>query len=244
METSYKKTKYRVWILFFMTLLVMATAVSADPTGATITSNTTNAGKTYTAGNRSDAGGSITTMALSATQQDQQWKAYVGNVSGSLSLSDSGGFTIYDWSLSSGSITGRVYATRSSSVSWSNVNCTSAANITAEETALSINSSVTDSIKNTFNFTTHPSFSVAGRTITANSCNATSTYVSSARQTQSSADFPEVILDDTTSMIYATIINNDKTGYTGATTYDFQMIVADNPSVTSNMYYFYVELGS
>jgi hypothetical protein len=245
MKTSNNKTGHRIWILLFMAILMVASAVIAEPTGTTIVSNSTNPGRTNTPANRSDAGGTITTLDLSASQQDQQWKAYVGNISGSLSLQDSNSFTIYEWALSSTSITGRIFASRSNAVTWSTVNCTSLANITAEETALNINSSVTDSIKNTFNLTVHPAIAVAGKTISANTCNATSTYVSSARQAQATADFPEVILSDTANFIYATIINNDKTGYIGAgTTYDFQLIVADNPSVTSNMYYFYAELGS
>jgi hypothetical protein len=42
-------------------------------------------------------------------------------------------------------------------------------------------------------------------------------------------------------MIYASTINPSTTGYDGSI-FDFQMIVANNPSLTTT-YYFYVELG-
>jgi hypothetical protein len=237
-----KKRNLMGVLLLVLLLAVSAWVVLADPSGTTISSNSTDTGRTSTPSNRTDPGGSITTLNLDAVQQDSQWKAYVGNITGSLRLEDTAGSSIYNWALSS--MIGEIYVSRSSSITWSTVNCTTATNITAEETALSINSSGVDSIKNTFNTTTHPAFSVAGRSITANSCNATSTLVSGARQPQATADFPELILHDTTNFIYTTIITNDKVGYNGSDTYDFQMIVADNPSTTSNTYYFFAELGS
>ncbi|MGV8162890.1 MAG: hypothetical protein ACP5N2_06185 [Candidatus Nanoarchaeia archaeon] len=218
--------------------------VFADPMGTTITSNITDTGRTISPANRTDPGGTITTMVLNAIQQDQQWKAYVGNITGSLTLDDSSGYTIYSWSLSASEISGEIFASRSSSLTWSNVNCSSLATVQTEQSALNINDTVTDSIKNTFNFTVHPSMIVAGRTISADSCNATSTFVNDARQVQATADFPEILLHDNTNLIYATRINQDNVGYNGSNTYDFQMIVADNPTVTSTTYYFYAEIGS
>lgn len=238
-----KNKAFRV-LIGVMLLFALASIVFADPSGTSITSNSTNPGRTSSPSNRTDAGGTITTMVMDAVQQDQQWKAYVGNISGSLTLDDSAGNTIYKWSLDAASVTGEIYASRSNSITWSSAACSNYATIQAEQTALNITDSSSDSIKNTFNYTTHPSFSVAGRPIAQNSCNATSTFVSSARQSQATADFPVVLLYDTTNLIYATLITQDKTGYTGSSTYDFQLIVADNPSTTSNTYYFYAELGS
>lgn len=234
-------TKLIIFIAIFTGII---TSALADPAGTTITSNSTDNGRTFTPSNRSDPGGSITTLVLNAIQQNQQWKAYVGNITGSLTLDDSVGNTIYEWSLSAAEISGEILVSRASSPTWANVNCSNITVIQTEQTALGINDSVTDSIKNTFNYTTHASMIVAGRTISANSCNATSTYVSDARQAQATADFQEILLDDDTNLIYATKINQDKTGYNGSNTYDFQLIVADNPTVTSNTYYFYAEIGS
>jgi hypothetical protein len=238
------KNKELKVLMSVIILLTLANLTFANPGGTTITSNSTNLGRTFAPANRTDAGGTIITLDLDTVQQDQQWKAYVGNISGSLTLDDSDGDTIYKWSLDASAVTGEIYASRSNSISWSSAECSNYATIQSEQTALSINDTNTDSIKNTFNYTVHPSFSVAGRTITQNSCNATSTFVSSTRQNQATADFPVVLLYDTTNLIYATLITQDKTGYTGSSTYDFQLIVADNPSVTSTTYYFYAELGT
>jgi len=244
---EWKKMKMRnliKGIIFGVMLLTFMSLAIAEPTGTTITSNSTNPGRSSTPANRSDAGGSITTLALNAVQQDQQWKAYIGNISGTLTLDDTAGNTIYKWSLSASEVTGEIFASRSNAVTWSNINCSVPAIVTSEETTLGITSNATDSINRTFNTSTHSTLVVAGKSITQNTCSATSTYVNSLSQAQATADFPEVLLDDDTNLIYATIINQDKTGYTGSATYDFQMIVADTPTVASTMYYFYAEIGS
>ena len=78
-------------------IIFFTSPVKADPAGATVSDNVTATAATYFPDNRSDAGGTITTMVLSAVQQNDKWKAYVGNVSGSLTLDDSNGYTIYRW---------------------------------------------------------------------------------------------------------------------------------------------------
>jgi hypothetical protein len=238
--------KNKTWRLLLVaaTILLIVNLVSADPAGLTINSNATDYGRIVTPGNRTDPGGTITTLLVDAAQQDSQWKAYVGNITGSLRLEDSAGNSIYQWSLGAAAVTGEIYASRASSITWSSVNCSTAATIISEQTAIGMSAGDVDSIHYTFNETTHPAFSVAGRGITLNTCNSTSTFVNNARQAQASADFPEMLLHDTTNLIYTTLINQDSQGYVGSTTYDFQMIVADNPSATSTTYYFYAELGS
>lgn len=238
------KKKTEVLILMIVTLVTLAAIAQAAPGGVSISSNSTNLGRTSFPANRSDPGGSITTMVLDAVQQDTQWKAYIGNISGSLKLDDSAGSTIFAWSLDAAATTGEVYASRANTITWASSACSTGATVTAEQTALSINGAGSDSINNTYNMTVHPGFSVAGIPIGANSCSfATSTYVNSAKQSQATADFPSVLLHDGTNLIYATIINQDTVGYNGGT-YDFQMIVADIPTVASTTYYFYAELGS
>jgi hypothetical protein len=232
-------------VAIIVLVLAFAVVVSAAPSGVTITSNRTDTGATSFPANRSDPGGSITTLVLDAVQQDTQWKAYVGNITGSLRLTDSASNTIFDWSLSAASVTGEIYASRSSSVTWASIACSSLATIQNEHTALGINSSGVDSINSTFNYSIHPGLVVAGVNIGANSCSyATSTFVNNARQAQASADFPIILLHDTTNLIYTTIINQDNQGYIGANTYDFQLIVPDIPTVAATTYYFYAELGS
>jgi hypothetical protein len=220
-----------VWILLIgMMLFSIFFDVLAIPSGPVITyvSNTTSVNAVP---NRSqDAKGTITTVTMVANQQDYKWKAYVGNISGSLALDDVNGKSIYDWAM--GSPTGEVYATRySGSVNWANVSCINQGNVNTEETALGMGLGIIDNINGTFKNITHKSFLVGTKNITADSCKSTATYINDAAQSLSD------------NLIYTTMIENSHTGYDGQN-YNFQMLVAENESATIPLtYYFYVELG-
>lgn len=238
-----QKNKILLLVTILVGLFMLTYSAWADPSGTSISSNSTDPGGTSTAANRSDEGGTITTLVLNAVQQNTKWKAYLGNITGTLTLDDSNGQTIFDWSLAAAGISGEVYVTRASSITWANTNCSTIGTINTEHTALGISGNSVDSINATFNETTHPEIVVAGLTISANQCNyASSTFVSDARQAQASATFPEVLLQDGTNLIYATPINQDQTSYDGSTTADFQLIVADDPTVTDTTYFFYAEI--
>lgn len=238
-----KKTK-----LFFLGLFVvlfLSTIAYALPTGPVVTyiSNTTLA--SVSASRNEDAKGTITTVTMSATQQDYKWKAYVGNVTGRFVLDDASAKAIYDWSL--GSVTGKVFATRSSAVNWGSVSCVNQSVIDSEEGALGTTSSGTDSINTTFNYTIHRNFLVGTLNITNSSCRSTYTYINGTPQNSAeNASFQEILLKDNVSsnLVYTTLINPGTLGYNGVSLYDFQMLVAENES--SNVpttYFFYVELG-
>jgi len=233
--------------LMFLFIIVLTTIqyVGASPSGPIVTfiSNTT---YTSTVPNRSiDAKGTITTLTMAATQQDYKWKAYVGNVSGGLTLDDAGGKAIYDWTLST--ITGEVYVTRATSVNWASIGCANQSIIDSEQGLLGMNPSGQDSINRTFNNTLHKTFLVGTTNITASSCRSTATYINGAAQTvDPNAFFQEILLKDnvTSSMIYTGLIDYHHASYNNVTQYDFQMIVAENETAPSPLnYYFYVELG-
>jgi hypothetical protein len=201
---------------------------------------------TYTSGlvNRSvDAKGTITTVTLSSTQQDYKWKAYVGNVSGTLALADAGGKAIYDWS--SGTVTGEVYVSRYSNINWNNMACVLQSTIDAEESNLSMSTTVKDNINNTFNATNHVSFLVGTTNISG--CRSTATYINGVPQVMGpAANFQEILLRDTGTgnMVYAGLINAGTLGFNNVNKYDFQVIVGENESATiPTNYYFWVELG-
>jgi hypothetical protein len=162
-------------------------------------------------------------------------------VNGEFTLDDASGSTLYDWSQSTTS--GRVYATRNSTtIAWASVNCSNLTVMEIENNRMNHTSS-DDNISATFDGTTHNSFFVGNVFIPANSCRTINTYVSNASQ---DSDFEEMSLYDGTSIIFATIVENDATGFDD-NNYDFQMIVPENgaPSFTSSTaYYLYVELGS
>ncbi|MCC7574007.1 hypothetical protein KO361_00240 [Candidatus Woesearchaeota archaeon] len=239
-EETKMKTIQRL-ILTTVLILFVSSFSSAQPTGTDITVDNQETVTANPPGNRTDDGGTITTLVVNALQQNIRWKAYIGNVTGSLTLDDSSGSTIYNWELDQGDISGTIYSSRHNNIDWTDISCAQPARITSENTALNLTG--IDSIDNTFNETTHEAISIAGQpVITQNTCPATSTFVGSTRQTQSTADFQLVLLEsESTNIVYASAINPTTTGYDGST-YDFQMIVANNPLATTT-YYFYVELG-
>ena len=245
--TQYK-TSTRGWhraLLLVLFLLCLAVTVFADPSGSIISGNTTVNGPVVAPAFRNETRGTITTMVLSAMQQDQHWKAYVGNVSGGLTLDNPAQATIYSWSLAS--VSGQVYATRNSSVNWAsgNIVCATSALIGTESTFHNMTNSATDRINSTFNWTIHKQFQVGSNTIAQNTCNSTVMYVNDTKQTPTLASpFQEVLIMDSanTELIYMASIDSKVQGFDNST-YDFQMIVAESDlKSTPTPYYFYVEL--
>ena len=237
-ETKMKTAKTMlITLIAIVALLIVSSFSSAQPSGTSITSNTTDTVTTSPPSSRVDEGGTITTLVVDAIQQNPRWKAYIGNITGSLTLDDSGGNTIYNWALDQSDITGEIYSSRNNSIDWGAISCADPATITAEDTFLTL--SGRDSINNTFNETVHDTITVG--TTAHNNCPATSTFVNSARETQGTASFQLVLLQDTTNLIYTSPIKTATTGYDGSL-FDFQMIMANNPTATTP-YYFYVELG-
>jgi hypothetical protein len=236
-----KSDVYLVFIVLLLFLLTVSFAVSV-PSAPLITyvSNTT-----YTSGivNRSvDAKGTITTLTLSATQQDYKWKAYVGNVSGKLALADANGVAIYDWN--TGTPTGEIYVSRFSNINWNNINCADQTSINNEQIGISMSATSADSINATFNATNHLPFDVG--TTPMSNCRSTATYLNGLPQAMSpSAVFQEILLRDTGTgnLVYASRINAATPGYNNLN-YDFQIIVGENESASiPTVYYFWVELG-
>jgi hypothetical protein len=230
-----------VALLMFILSVSFVVSMPTAPTAPTLISNTT-----YTSGlvNRStDTRGTITTITLSATQQDYKWKAYVGNVSGKLALANSGGQAIYDWS--TGTVTGEVYISRFSNINWATIGCVNQASWEAEHTALGISFTASDNINATFNATNHAALTV-GTNPVLNGCKSTATYLSGVAQPMNAAAlFQEILVRDTgtSNMVYVGKINANTAGYNGWN-YDFQMIVAENESASMpSTYFFWVELG-
>jgi len=233
-----------VFLLSFVICVVISNSFEAiaTPTGLNISYNVTDTIEPSEAASLTTAGGSFTTMILNGTFQTERWKAYVGNISGSLTLEDSNSKSIYDWDLAI--ITGEIYVSRESQINWSTINCSEPNEITAEESVLNINSSLSDSINNTFNTTTHKSFYVGTVKISNGSCRAISTYVNdSAQEVSESSFFQEVLLSDIDgNIVYTTIIEDSEAGYDLAS-YNFQLIVPEDPTSSNpHTYYFFAEI--
>jgi hypothetical protein len=242
--TKYKQRaevkRIAVLTLFFLTLLLFCSIAIATPTGPSNINVTANESKVTTAGRMVNiSGGIISKMNVTASVQNPHWKAFVGWIDGKFTLDDSLGSTIYDWTLSS--VGGEIYATRASGVaSWGTISCANASEITTEDVAL--NQTGEDNITSTFvPANNSATFVVAGTTISASTCFSTNTYVNNLTQTTT---FEEVILHDESNIIFATILEEDSTGYDGGA-YDFQMLIPENGAdtwVSSTAYYLYVEL--
>jgi hypothetical protein len=230
-----------VFFTLLATALLSASSVLAQPTGTVISFNETDFGPTIGPANRTDAGGTFTTLVLDALQQTNRWKAYIGNVTGSLTLDDSSGSTIFSWALDTADISGEVYSSRSDTVSWADIRCAVQGLINTEDTALNMPSTAPYTVNRTFNETTHPQLTIGTTVITTNTCRSTSTYVNDAQQAIGSADFPLILLDDESDLVYTNIINQGTAGYNNDN-YDFQLIVPNDPLSTTT-YFFYVQLG-
>lgn len=238
-----KKSKIKnlaALLIVFVVFIFLIKNIDAVPQYPLVTSASTNTGPAVSM-SRADAGGTITTLLLNANQQDDAWKGYVGNVTGSLSLKDSFNYTLYDWAVIS--FTGEIYSTTASSVTWTSVQCSNYGNISAQYTGLNMVETDVDSINQTFNTTIHSNFFVGSVNISNSSCQSIVTFVNGTRQNVSEeADFQEVLLSDAQSLIFASILEQNERSYNNLS-YDFQMIVPDSDSgSTITTYYFYVEL--
>lgn len=242
-----QKVKAELFIvLSLVVFFVFLGYVMADPEGpddVTVLSNETKS----TVGQKevNISGGRIATLNLTATTQNTRWKGFVGYMVGTFTLDDASGSTLYDWTLAS--VDGEVFATRNSStVTWSNIKCANTTILENENVEMNHTNSQ-DNITATFDDTTHSAFTVAGNSISADSCPTLNTYVNNASQDTS---FEEVALWDgindtiTANVVYSTILENDVTGFDN-NAYDFQMVVPEiglDTFTGSTAYYVYVEL--
>jgi len=242
----------RVFALLFLAVLLIALASQflSAATGAQVTYVSNSTRPEQTADNRTDEKGTITTVLLNAIEQDQHWKAYVGNVTGSLVLDDASSYRIYDWDLTGVTITGEVYVSRYSAPTFSTVSCADATDVVAEHTFHNMTSSGADNVNKTFNSTAHRAFYVGTQLVTNSTCQSTTTFINSTRQAVSeSALFQEILLQDAANhVLYTTLLENDIDGYENATTlrtYDFQILVPESDvKSTPTTYYFFTEIGS
>jgi len=227
-------------ITFFTIIITQIT--SAQPTGIEIINNITETSRTINPQNRTDQGGTITTLVIDVLQQNTRWKAYIGTMSGTLTLDDALGNSIFRWELEESEIEGEIYITRNINIDWSLVSCPTQTTITTENTYMGFSPTAADSIQRTFNETIHPPLLMASATINLTNCPATSTFVNNTKQAQGSASFPIILIESGSNLIYVTHINNNKHGYASANV-DFQAIVPDRIGTTTT-YYFYAEIGA
>lgn len=180
--------------------------------------------------------GNVTQIDLNGTQSTTNWAGFYGNISGNITLEDAAGNVFYDWS-GLGTPEGEVYASNNSVVDWTTIACANDGNMTALDTFLGLTASDADSAYNTYGSPSHLGFTVAGTTITANTCNSTNAYDNSGSQT---ALFSQVLLADAASVpVFTTILNASSTAFNGAQV-DFELLAGVNGA---GPLYFFLELG-
>lgn len=238
------KVKVAIFIVvLFSIALTLNIVMAANPEGPEVINVTANETKQTTQSKKINiSGGRIATLNLTASQQNERWKAFVGWVNGEYTLDDAGGSTIYDWSFE---VTkGRVYATKdSATIQWASIGCANTSILESENQEMNHNNTG-DNITATFDDSTHNSFYVGDTFISSSSCPTLNTYENSNPQ---DSKFEEMALyDKNNHVVYATIMEDEEVGFDGSN-YDFQMIVPEDGSTDfsgSTAYYLYVELGS
>ena len=248
---------FLVGIFSILSLLALSVFISATPTGpSTITSISNSSLGTTPALSFNLSGGNIGVFNLTANVQDPRWKGFVGNASGSFTLSDASGSTLYNWNLAS--ITGKLYATRyNSNVNWAGIQCANLTTLVNEDNSMNLTdlTAPNDNLTQTFNCTsagcagTNAPFYVGAVYIAANTCPTLFTYTNTTGQSLPQNSFYQetALYAPSNVLVYETPIEPSNTvGYNGQI-YNFQMIVPENGTIgfnSSTAYYLYVELGS
>jgi hypothetical protein len=241
-------TVFAAFAIFLAISFVLALPVG--PTVTYITNSTMSAGAgVMVNGSANDstfpnkAGGTIYTVTISGRSQNSRWKAYVGNVTGTLTLDDADAYTVYDWQVTS-TMVGEVYATRASTtVNWGAIECADAADITNEELIINHSNNPSDNISRTFDALDNQEFWVGSTPIGINTCRTTNLFMDDAAP--GGDQWEEIVLTDTANIVYATKIRDNEDSYNTLLTTDFQLLVPEDGRAgwTSSIpYYFYVEL--
>ena len=224
-----------------LTIMIVGTVFAADPSGSgTLAIDGSERANTPSVGQLPAQGGNVTEVDITAEVITSKWAGYYGNITGLIVLEDSSGNTFYNWS--DASPTGEVFATRNPSTpTWGSIGCADAADIGTEATALGLSTGA-DNLTNTFCATcgNHSAFQVSSQPFTADLC----TYRSNVYDNSGDQiiNWDQIILDDGNYPLYTTIINQDTTGFDGRS-WDFQLLVAENSSIsTMTNYFFYIEI--
>ena len=258
-------------IILFMVLVVgmvsvYVTADPQDPSGPdsiNITSKSKfNASQHAAKLIRAEAG-NLTELDIHGISPTQSWQGYYGDITGTITLDDAFNNTMYDWYIAEPQ--GEIYASNSSSVTWSNISClnytdadgSETINLTELEAGYGIADDDPDGVNETFDVdgtirsgAAHPTVYVGTHTISTGTCPATNTYKNDSATTDN-IDFVEILLTDKNNIIFTSIIENDITGNNtdvygfDSEKHDFQMLVLEdghNGDDQTTNYYFFVEI--
>lgn len=260
---------FRILLGITIAVLSVSFVLAIEPFGATLSPGNPNRSVADAAMNNSAYAGNITPIDITGYSITQTWQGYYGNVTGTITLSDSSDNVMYNWTLAFPS--GEVYATTNNTISWPHMQCfnyTASGNITAFnatevetdgavnlggvnltelEARFGINSSRdVDGVNETFRFsggTGHDQFFTNNLQFSTGECMSTRVFTNLGPVANS---FQEALMYEhvTGSVVFASILENDMTGFNGRAT-DFEMLVLENGHGTNTdatTYFFYVEL--
>jgi hypothetical protein len=212
-------------ILILLALTVMlASLVSAAPTGGTLVNGTTEHGTNSVSTTRTIAGGNVSEVNVSGTAMTTRWGGFFGSLSGGLQLSDAAANKFYEWTVSS--FTGAVvYATTGAVSSWTLV----AMNTSTAPAA--VTSAGSDSFMNTF--ITNESFTSAS--LGPINANYTTTLGGGGLKT-----YALQTTDETVKIWAGKAINNVNSFKGAGVVVDYQLLVPAAAAGTT--YNFYLEL--
>jgi hypothetical protein len=232
-------------VLLVLVLLVgLSGLVFAAPNGANV-SQVGNSGRApiNLPENNSAIAGNVTELTISGETITQAWQGYFGNVSGVITLENSGGSVMYNWS--SNNPSGEVFASNESSVTWAGITCFNlTANASTLEASFGIGANDVDGVNETFSDSAaHDAFAVGGVSFAGGDCPATFVY----DDTQVGVDnyFEEVLLSAGVKTVFAALLERDEPGFDN-NPHDFEMLVLENGhlgDVGTTPYFFYLELG-
>ena len=246
----------RLFLLTVVLSIFLFSFVSAvEPFGANVINLSSTRADPDSSGNTTAIAGNVTELAISGYSVTQSWQGYFGNVSGTIMLADNNDNVMYNWSLASPE--GEIYASTNDTILWANVKCLEAERGTyfeGLEEEFGIASDDVDGVNETFSLAgthengfglVHDLFYTNNIEFTAGEC--ASTHIFAANQNATDSTFQEVLMYETStsSVIFASILDQESPlGFDGRA-HDFEMLVLENghlTDITTTTYYFWVEL--
>jgi hypothetical protein len=113
----------RKLIIFLLVSLILFSLTSASnlPFGAEVTSGNSSRANITAPMSIPAQAGNVTEINIFGYSITKSWQGYFGNVSGTMTLSDSANNVMYNWSIVSPR--GQVYASTNNSIQWENIQC-------------------------------------------------------------------------------------------------------------------------
>jgi len=212
----------------------------ATPSGATVNPINSTAGGADAAGSDTNAlAGNVSEITLYGVSNTQTWQGYYGNVTGAIRLGNQDSDVMYNWSVSAPE--GEVYASDTNSITWSTIECyvLDTGNVTTIEGNWNIGATDSDGVDETFTLQNHAAFNTGAVSFAGGDCNNTKVFNNAGVGT-----FDEAILTDGSATVFAALLQDDTTGFDGAT-HDFEMLVLEDGhagDTNTDTYYFWVEI--